>query len=668
MASWITGGTLTFTNGGTSVAVASGTPNFAAAGVSPGDILIGPDGKLYQVQAPVTNAGFSIAPAYAGATVTSATYDVVALNPSANATAVANLMAALANPANAALAGKFGDGTVTLPGMTFTSATGTGFSRRTDGGISFSYGGVLGWCVDGTGNMGVGSVGDTSEFFAVRKDQAGTTVLSVTNYDTAAETAAATLMVTGSANSSKEEALCDNAGSPYYRELWGSAVSAATYYGNKFVWANLSNVVWLALGSGTGVGVGPTGDTSATLVVRQDSPIGTYVLLKNQTSGTGAYCAFQMQGSESGSYAYTALFDNSGAPYLANNVGSSVSYVSYTAPEFLWQNSASVLATLTNAGWLGLGATTPAAKLHLAGDTGSTGLAAGNAGIYFTDTNATYSHQWNMGPLEDEFYLNDITNNIGYLYFGGSAIKPGSDDTLALGTSSLRWAVVYAASGVITTSDARQKTFRDTTGAFSDAELRVATRISELFRVYQFNSAVEKKGAAARLHAGVAAQDVEAAFAAEGLDAASYGLWCQDDVTAKVKRTLTTQQQKTEDYTDSVESVSMVDGKAVLTKSSVVKQRGVFTNVGVVDASGNPVMIPSGGTNKDGTPIMIERVHREPVMEDVTVTKDVEQPAGQQQGVRYSELFAWVSAALASQITALAARVAALEARGSAHP
>lgn len=48
------------------------------------------------------------------------------------------------------------------------------------------------------------------------------------------------------------------------------------------------------------------------------------------------------------------------------------------------------------------------------------------------------------------------------------------------------------------------------------------------FKVFQFKDAVEKKGIDARLHVGVIAQEVKAAFESEGLDATRYGLLCYD--------------------------------------------------------------------------------------------------------------------------------------------
>jgi hypothetical protein len=106
-----------------------------------------------------------------------------------------------------------------------------------------------------------------------------------------------------------------------------------------------------------------------------------------------------------------------------------------------------------------------------------------------------------------------------------TGFRPGSDNIYTLGTSGQRWSEVYAAVGTINTSDGTQKQqVRDLT----DAERNVAKTIKGLIRAYKFNDAVEAKGDEARIHIGVIAQDVQAAFAAEGLDATKYGLFCSD--------------------------------------------------------------------------------------------------------------------------------------------
>ena len=89
----------------------------------------------------------------------------------------------------------------------------------------------------------------------------------------------------------------------------------------------------------------------------------------------------------------------------------------------------------------------------------------------------------------------------------------------------MRWNVVYAATGTINTSDASQK--QDITD-LDDVEKRVAARIKSLIKKYRFKDAVAEKGDAARIHIGAVAQEVQAAFVAEGLDPTRYALFCSD--------------------------------------------------------------------------------------------------------------------------------------------
>lgn len=116
--------------------------------------------------------------------------------------------------------------------------------------------------------------------------------------------------------------------------------------------------------------------------------------------------------------------------------------------------------------------------------------------------------------------------------------KPGADNVYSSGTAANRWSVVYAGTGTINTSDARTKQqVRD----LEDAERQVAQKIKGLLKAFKFNDSVATKGNGARIHFGVIAQDVAAAFASEGLDAAKYALFCydtwedqyQDDIVAE---------------------------------------------------------------------------------------------------------------------------------------
>ncbi|PQM28318.1 hypothetical protein CVO77_07440 [Sphingopyxis lindanitolerans] len=96
-----------------------------------------------------------------------------------------------------------------------------------------------------------------------------------------------------------------------------------------------------------------------------------------------------------------------------------------------------------------------------------------------------------------------------------ASIRPGADNGMSLGEGSTRWSVVYAGTGAINTSDARDKSWR---GAATSAELMAARRIVGELGFYQWDDAIAEKGAdGARLHFGVRAQAVWAIMADEGL-------------------------------------------------------------------------------------------------------------------------------------------------------
>jgi len=108
---------------------------------------------------------------------------------------------------------------------------------------------------------------------------------------------------------------------------------------------------------------------------------------------------------------------------------------------------------------------------------------------------------------------------------GNGTFFPNQDAGADLGRASGRWSTIYAATGSINTSDAREKTDID---SLSAAEIAVAKRLKGLVRKFRFQSSVDAKGDAARIHVGVIAQDVKSAFEAEGLDPFAYGVLCFD--------------------------------------------------------------------------------------------------------------------------------------------
>jgi len=102
---------------------------------------------------------------------------------------------------------------------------------------------------------------------------------------------------------------------------------------------------------------------------------------------------------------------------------------------------------------------------------------------------------------------------------------PTADDNRRLGSAALRWEVVFAGTGTINTSDANEK---QQVRNLLAKEIEVAKKLKGLIRAFKFNDAVERKGNKARIHFGVIAQDVKAAFESEGLVAEEYGMLCFD--------------------------------------------------------------------------------------------------------------------------------------------
>ncbi len=102
-------------------------------------------------------------------------------------------------------------------------------------------------------------------------------------------------------------------------------------------------------------------------------------------------------------------------------------------------------------------------------------------------------------------------------YFGPNA-------AIDLGSSTYQWKDAYLTNSPIVSSDERLK---QDIADVPDAVFRAWGRVG--FKQYRFKEAVEKKGSDARLHVGMIAQQILAAFEAEGLDATKYGIVCHDE-------------------------------------------------------------------------------------------------------------------------------------------
>ena len=119
-------------------------------------------------------------------------------------------------------------------------------------------------------------------------------------------------------------------------------------------------------------------------------------------------------------------------------------------------------------------------------------------------------------------------SNDTYLGFYNGTVRPvnasgtNRDNAIDLGTSSARFDDIYATNGTIQTSDRNEK---QDIAELSDAEQRVAVACKGLLRKFRWKDSVAEKGDEARTHFGIIAQDLQDAFAAEGLDAGDYAMF-----------------------------------------------------------------------------------------------------------------------------------------------
>jgi hypothetical protein len=107
---------------------------------------------------------------------------------------------------------------------------------------------------------------------------------------------------------------------------------------------------------------------------------------------------------------------------------------------------------------------------------------------------------------------------------GGAA----TDGAIDIGAASARFKDLYRSGSTISTSDRNLKQdIRDLT----DAERNVAVAAKGLLKAFRFIDRVEEEGASANIHFGIIAQDLAAAFTAEGLDANDYQVYRADTFT-----------------------------------------------------------------------------------------------------------------------------------------
>jgi hypothetical protein len=143
------------------------------------------------------------------------------------------------------------------------------------------------------------------------------------------------------------------------------------------------------------------------------------------------------------------------------------------------------------------------------------------------DFNQAGSSVGTIGAASSGLYIQSGSGGVR-LHSGGEKLFPcnatgaPNDDAYDLGTSDARFDNIHATNGTIQTSDRNEK---QDIASLTSAEMLVAARISTMFKTFRWKSKVKSKGDNARTHTGIIAQDVQDAFAAEGLDVSNYALF-----------------------------------------------------------------------------------------------------------------------------------------------
>jgi len=221
---------------------------------------------------------------------------------------------------------------------------------------------------------------------------------------------------------------------------------------------------------------------------------------------------------------------------------------------------------------------------------------------------------------------------------GYDAILPGNgsggiiDNFIDLGISGYRFDDIYATNGTIQTSDANEK---QQIAPLTDAEMTAAKAISQLFKTFKWNSAVETKGDAARTHAGVIAQDVQAAMTAAGLDAGDYAFF------------ISSTWWETQTEVPAVEAVEAVYEDVIIPS--------------VLDADGNEV--EAERTEQRTVTEAVEAVAAYTRTDTYETAEEAPEGAVERTrlGIRYPELLAFVGAATEQRLANIETRLTALE-------
>lgn len=379
---WYKTGTITVTNGSTTV---TGSGTQFITNVAIGEALYAPDGRLYEITNIASDTAFTITPAYLGSTAAGQDYVIV---PSQSyirdlAAQAADLVNNYSTIANFAGQGKFGDGTLTAPGIRYSDDLDTGFFRSAANEVTFVAGGVAQFKYNTSGISFVGGSGIDLTTFSID----GTTVTAsgaeLNLLDGATITTAELNVLDGITATTAELNYTDGVTSNIQTQLNTKAPSAdPTFTGDLEYTGTLTGGTGVInIGSGQvykdasgNVGIGTTNAVERLVVSRlgnEPSAIptldpNTAALFHSGTTSASSGASLTLLGGNS---SFTGI-------NFADTDDGDVGQIAYVHSQnvMTFKVNDAEAARITSSGNVGIGTSSPNMKLHIA--EGSSGVSS----------------------------------------------------------------------------------------------------------------------------------------------------------------------------------------------------------------------------------------------------------------------------------------------------
>jgi len=286
-----------------------------------------------------------------------------------------------------------------------------------------------------------------------------------------------------------------------------------------------------------------------------------------------------------------------------NHSGDSMTFTTFTGERMRIDSSGNLLVGVTSTAIPGIGNTTAGVSIRSGGNNSIATSRDSDVALYANritnDGNIVELRKDGtlIGSLGSEGgdSLFILSGDTGLRFSGGAdVILPCTtagavrDNAIDLGNASARFDDIWATNGTIQTSDQNEK---QSIQSLTTAEMNVAKSLSSLIKTFKWNSAVEKKGDSARTHTGIIAQDVQQAFADEGLDASNYALflsntWWEKEISVDAVQAVQAQEatydEEGNELTPAIEAVEAKDAYTYIdTKEEATEGYTEKTKLGV---------------------------------------------------------------------------------------